>query len=344
MRLPFLRFGWGLLLTTTILLNSVQPSWGAPGEEHLLILHNGGKICGIVPQIGGRIVVYRTKNGDNVLDARPALWTDHPPMDLTGTDWKQYYGESVWAGPQADWGTAREPYPPPVERKGTWPPDPAWETAPFSIVEQSPTRVVLRSPISKFTGLELTKTIELLADGQLYLHEQVVNRGDRVVTRDLWLLHRVSPTARSFLPSKSATTDGEFSQVASLEKVNGLTVLEPLPQGTSTKLRSGKMRIVPEAGWMATTVPEGFFTVNFHLTDAAKTAPGQAPVEIFVSTAPKLLCEMEHHGELKTLQPGEGMESEESWQIVPYTGASTPDAQTQFLQKVESSPTVSPGD
>jgi hypothetical protein len=340
MRRTALRAVWGFVLVATGVFGSVRKSSGATGEEHLLMLHNGGMVCGIMPQIGGRVVVYRTETGANVLDGRPELWKDSPSTDLLGTNFKQYYGESVWAGPQSVWWTAQEPYPPNIVYKGPWPPDSAWESASFTLVEQTPTRVVMRSPISKLTGLELTKTIELLANGQLNLQEQAVNRGDRVVTRDLWLLHRVSPTARCFLPLKSETADKGFSEAVSIKKVDGLTVLELLPHEDSTKPASGKMLAVPEAGWMATAVPEGFFTVRFHATDVSKTTPGQAPVEIFFSSAPQPLCEMEHHGKLKTLKPGETMKSRETWQIVPYTGATDADAQARFLQTAELAPST----
>jgi hypothetical protein len=293
-------------------------------------------ICGIMPKIGGRIVVYRKIDGANALDARPELWKQVPSPDLLSTHFTQYYGESVWAGPQSDWWTAKEPYPPVGIKSPSWPPDPAWETAPFTVLEQSPTRVVLRSPISKLTGLELTKTVELLKSGQLNLHYQVVNRGDREVKRDLWFLHRVQPTARCFLHLKSETEDKGFAQAASVTNVAGLTVLELLPHGPSAKLAAGKMSAVPTEGWMATTVSEGFFVVRFQAIDASKAAPGQAPVEVYYSTAPNALCEMEHHGELKTLEPGQRMESKESWQFVPYTGKPSAEAQAQFLNKEES--------
>jgi hypothetical protein len=323
---------WGLVLLAVLLAGCGLESWAATGEESLLMLHNGGCVCGIMPQIGGRVVVFRTETGDNVLDARPELWKDAPPLDLLATTWKQYYGESVWSGPQADWWTARQPYPPKVERKGTWPPDPAWELAPFTVVEKTSTRVVMRSPVSLFTGLELTKTVELSADGRLKLQVDATNRGDRVVTRDLWLLHRVLPTARCFLPLKSETADKGFAKAALSLTVEGLTVLEPLADKTRTKPASGKIGGVPEEGWMAAATPGAFFTVRFQAADASKVAPGQAPVEVFFSSAPEPLCEMEHHGELTTLKPGEKMESKEVWQIVPYAGPDNAEAQARFLR------------
>jgi hypothetical protein len=42
---------------------------------------------------------------------------------------------------------------------------------------------------------------------------------------------------------------------------------------------------------------------------------------------------MEHHAEIKTLKPGESMESEETWEIIPYTGPDDAAAQASFLQE-----------
>jgi len=341
MRRVILQFS---LVFAAVMLLSDWRLLAAPTEEkNLLVLHNGGMVCGILTQIGGRVMVFRKENGENALDARPGQWKDSSQTDLLGRDFKQYYGESVWAGPQDDWWTSSEPYPPPYdEHKGNWPPDPAWELAAFTVVEQTPTRVMLRSPVSKLTGLELTKTIELQADGKLFLHEKAVNRGDRIVTRDLWLLHRVDPYARCFLPLKSQKAGQEFMAAVNEHKAGDLTVLQ-LQSGTPFwgMGRGGKMEAVAREGWMATTVPGGFFVVRFQATDENKVASDHAPVEISFSSEPKPLCELEHHGEFKTLNPGEAMESDETWQIVSYAGAADVEAQAKFLD-AEEAPTISP--
>jgi hypothetical protein len=333
----------GCILLTAIVLLGCGHGLAAPtGEENLLVLRNGGMVCGILQQIGGRIVVYRKETGDNFLDARPAQWKDSPQSDLLGRYFKQYYGESVWAGPQDAWWTGQEPYPPPhYDRWGGWPPDPAWELAAFTVEELTPTRIVLRSRVSKLTGLELTKTIELQSDGQLKIHEKAVNRGDKIVTRDLWLLHRVDPGSTCFLPLISENARDEFMAAVDVQKAGDLTVLQ-LRSGVPFwgRGRGGKMEAVAQAGWMATTVPGGFFVVRFQATDAAKVVPGHSPVEITFSSEPDPLCELEHHGELKTLNPGDAMESEETWQIVPYTGMADINAQAKFLQTEESSQEV----
>ncbi len=313
-----------------LLFALVIQGWSAEGEEHLLLLRNGNRVCGVAPQIGGRVMVFRMESGQNVLDARPESWGDKPSSDVKDLNWKQYFGESVWSGPQTDWWTAKEPYP--IERIGTWPPDPAWEMAPFAVVEQTPTRVVLRSSASALTGMELTKTVELLADGRLRFQVRAVNRGTKAVTRDLWMIHRVPLAARCFAPLESETIGPGVIEAARVQRIDGLAVIEPKPQPSLKKDIGGKIMGTMKEGWMASILSGTILTVRFQPTDPEKVAPGHAAGEIFISPAMRPLFELEHHGELKTLQPGEGMESKELWELKAYNGPDTAEEQARFLQ------------
>src|SRR5271156_4164014 len=71
----------------------------ATGEENLLMLHNGGVAVGILPQVGGRVMVFRTDAGANVLNGDPSLWKAPTPDERAAWEWKwkQYFGESVWS-------------------------------------------------------------------------------------------------------------------------------------------------------------------------------------------------------------------------------------------------------
>jgi len=313
-----------------------QPCGAEPGEEHLLLLRNGGRVVGIMPLVGGRIVEFRLEAGKNVLDGRPERWDGEPWKVPFGEGWKQCFGESVWPGPQVDWWTSREPYPIPAEMKnvspGNWPPDPAWDTDPFEVREQSATRVVMKGPVSKLTGLELTKTVELLADGKLKFEVTATNRGDREVSRDLWLLRRVPLDANRFLPLKVEFANWRFSRMVTVEKIEGLTVLEPAPGAMNEQDVSGKMHGLPAEGWMAAATAEAFLIIEFPMVSEAHMAPEHSPVEVYCATPPVPLCEMEHHGELRTLKPGETMRCEETWRIIPNTKYPDAVSQAHFLR------------
>ena len=206
---------------------------------------------------------FAGENGGNVLDARPELWKDVAVTDLLTMDFKQYYGESVWAGPQDVWWSEQETYPPSVHpqtdsfrriRPGNWLPSPWWSRRRRAL------SCGARFP--KLSGLELTKTIELGADGQLKIHETAVNRSDKVVTRDLWLLHRVNTKAPSFLPLKSVSSVNRGFWIAGdVQKFGQITMVQLRPGVTDWgSAAQGKMKAVADAGWMASVGPGRFFS------------------------------------------------------------------------------------
>jgi Domain of unknown function (DUF4380) len=317
---------WRMAQRLALVILSLGPinAWAATGEENLLTLHNGGSVVGILPEVGGRVMVYRTDAGENVLNGRPELWKTPTPEERAAWPWKwkQYFGESVWSGPQEGWwGPGND-----------WPPDPAWEMDAFTVVEKSATKAVLRSAISKQNGMELTKTLELLPDGRFKISVSALNRGDKDVTdRDLWLIVRPLPSARCFLPLKAITAEDGFTGATTRQDVSGLTVLERATDAPG--YAKGKLRATATDGWIAAALPGCFLTVTYHPADPAKVVEGQAPVEVYFASEPVPLCELERHGESHTLKPGEAMTWEEVWQVVPYTGSNKVEDETKFLQE-----------
>src|SRR5271170_6221853 len=99
------------LLTGCLAVSSLKSN-AATDEKNLLLLHNGGMVIGIFPQVGGRVMEYRTDKGDNVLNSSPELWDTTTPEDKVALVQKSYHGESTWSGPQSVWWTDQEPYPP----------------------------------------------------------------------------------------------------------------------------------------------------------------------------------------------------------------------------------------
>ena len=330
-----------LLLPAAAGLLHAQPE--KPGreaqEKSLLILRNGGRVAGITPQTGGRIVLYRSEAGPNMLDERPELWGEATPTDMSVRPWKQYYGESAWAGPQSDWWSSREPYPPeplpakagqPPAASPHWPPDPSWEMGDYKVVRRSESRVVLQSPVSALTGLQLTKTVELRPDGILVLQVSAVNRGDRVVTRNLWMLTRVPLSVRCFVPVTEEKVEEGFTKIASISKHQGITDFI-INRGPGEATGSGKLAGTGSAGWMATATHEQFFIIRFPLIESSKVPPGCTPIIVFCTTIWPVL-ELEHHGPLTELKPGQSMTREQTWQIIPNPGLASAEEQSRFLR------------
>ena len=117
-----------------------------------------------------------------------------------------------------------------------------------------------------------------------------------------------------------------------MREVGGLTAMEQAPHSPVVPAVAGKMFGAASRGWMAAALPEGFLTVEFPLADESRIAPGQAPVEVFCSSAPVPVCELEHHGEIKVLKPGQCMQGEETWKIIANGRYKGVEAQARFLQ------------
>jgi hypothetical protein len=272
----------------------------------ITICKNGTKI-GLVPELGGQILLWQVGSGDNLLDAlpgeehrRPDGWPDPTPT----IDWDAGRGHIVWAGPQSTWWKDQEKFP----DLSIWPPDPVLTAAPYSIKEQSAERIVLESSPSPYTGLQFLKTFEILPCGTVRVHVRATNRLNRPVCRNLWFNFRAKASGREYV-SIANPFGVQIMGDGSSAWANGWHSLK-----TST---SAKAFIHADQGMILAEADGGNIMIQFDLTDVDRVPEGHAPVEIYRDNSgikPALL-EIEHHGPLTLLAPGESMEREETWQF-----------------------------
>ena len=85
---------------------SSWPTAAARGQEKggagmdLIELTNGTVVVGVVPPLGGRVVLLKTAGGENLLDSDPKLWKPPYPQPALGTPFRPWNGRIVWVGPQ----------------------------------------------------------------------------------------------------------------------------------------------------------------------------------------------------------------------------------------------------
>ena len=302
----------GVSLRRSIVAALVCGWAGSCGAETIFLEKDGTRV-GVRPDTAGRIVALHFRDGPNLVDAGhiPGSGGTHPPLDYV---WVQDRGEVIWAGPQATWWKDQNVLP---EKRGAdWPPDPDWTLARFHILDQSPSRIVLQSPVSRITGLQLTKTIECLPGGNVRLHARAQNAGKFPVERDLWFVFRAPASCRDFVPVDGP---GAVRLIHSGDSriQDGLHSLV-LPVPDKTGLVFEKAGIQPGAPWIACQYPEGFLIFRFPAVPASAVAPGQAPVEIYRKEEPGQppLLEIETHSALARLQPGESLESWQTWEFL----------------------------
>jgi hypothetical protein len=314
-------------------------------ERKLLILENSHLVVGILPRVGGRVVLLRRTDGANVFLTDPAQW-DQPeeeiPVASPTTEFVAYNGHIVWVGPQGEWWNHQTVNP---ARQGGWPPDPYLVYSDYQVTERSRTHVKMVGPESPVCGLQLTKEITLL-DDKVVFKVTGANIRDEKVSWDLWPNSRFVGESPSYVPVASEDDiridfhpwEPESQGKLPHEIVDGFftfRVLDGIPAGRTDLV--AKAFINPSEGVLAAFVGGDVFLKRVDIVPPEQTHPGQAFAEVYnnihVDTG-KSLLELEIHGAYRTLAPGESMEIVETWEVLPYEGESTPAAHVTFLRKL----------
>ena len=256
-----------------------------------------------------------------------------------------YLGHEVWVGPQKDWWTEQALNPERARSKAQWPPDPWLSLAPYALVQRTPSEVVVDSPPSLVTGIQLRKRYALVTGrpNSLQLDVRATNRRNKPVARDIWFNTRVRAEARVYVPiqdeEKLRVNPFPGTSIAppvySIEQ--GLFSFELAAPPAGKTIRRGKEFMQPTAGWIAAFDHDQAFIIQFALQPESLIHPEQGQVELYLDYQPEnpaaSLMELEVHAPYKTLQPNEEMQAHEVWTILAYTGDFTSEAHIAFLKR-----------
>ncbi len=318
----------------------------------LVKLSDGKVELGVIPDIGGVVSLLRLSGKENLLKADPAIWNALPRIRRKfgpETRWKAYNGHIVWVGPQSEWWMHQDKSIRRQQKKAVWPPDPYLNFGYFEITEFSENRIVMQGPASEFTGLQMTKTIEV-RDGRVLFYVSATNIRTVPVSWDLWLNTRVDGYARCYVPISdpgSIRIDGQEtrSQDISRFKIDeGYLSIEPLPPSEGKKHRWAKAFIPADEGWMAAFVSSQALVIRFEKHAPEQIHPEHALVEIYNYTSQDradALNELEYHAPYVTLPPGESMETAEEWELLPFQNTDHASC-LSFLKEVSANQQLSP--
>jgi len=308
-------------------------------ERHLLVLQNDRIVVGLLPQVGGGVMLLRLPQGENVLLARPALWgepaADRPDPAKGPKTYKAYFGHTVWVGPQSAWG---------------WPPDPYWIYGNFQVTRQTAASVTMLGPKSPASGFQFQKTVRLHPDGTVTFSVTGTNILDKPISGDLWTNTRLPGTAHAYVPLGG---DGEvrlgcwFSDSGRPQEALGASGLngfftfrtsEPMPANLGGRVAKAFISS-PKEGVIAAFSGDCLFLKRAAIVPKERIHPQQAFIEVYQATAaardrqedPGLL-ELEMHGPYGTLRPGEASTFTETWQVLRYRGPDTDAAHVAFLK------------
>ena len=108
----------GLVLATAAAQGQEK---GGAGMD-LVELTNGTVVVGVLPPLGGRVVLLKTAGGENLLDSDPRLWKPPFPPPAIDTPFKPWNGRIVWVGPQTGFWSQQDLKPDRKKARAGWPP------------------------------------------------------------------------------------------------------------------------------------------------------------------------------------------------------------------------------
>ena len=331
---------------------SMVPELPAPQtqqhESHLLVLKNDAVVVAILPDVGGRVVVLRRPDGNNVLKSHPEQWdasTDERITPSPDAGWKGYNGHIVWLGPQSGFWTQQDANANRKKHRAGWPPDPYLIYGSYEVSDRTPTSVTMTSPKSEVSGLQLTKKVSLAGDGVVTFEVTGTNIRTTPVSWDLWSNTRMEgvhccyvPLARKRHFKLEFQTDNAIDTHATPYRVvDGMFTFSVEDFfATGAKGCVAKAFIDPAEGTIVGFTPTDAFVKKAERVDPRQTHPQQSFVEIYQqisATDPKnSLLELEMHGPFETLAPGESMSWRETWRVMAYDGPRDPASHAGFAR------------
>ena len=293
----------------------------SPETAALLMLEQQDLKVGLLPQVGGRIVLVEVGDGGNFLLSDPALWQ---PAAWTTPDahspWVAYNGHTTWLSPQSGWWTQQDQRP--EKRGATWPPDPYLIYGDYTVTRPNPHTAILTSPPSPISGVQLSKTVVLHSSREIEVTVEALGQRARPVTWGLWSNTRF----RGDTPFLVALAGEQAAQIryGQPHALRGEVVGERWfhwPRATAVAApRANKAFLATEVAWTAAFTPAGALVKTMAPVMPAAIHPEHAPVEVYLALAPdpaEALLELEFHVPAQTLAQGERIRLSERWLLFP---------------------------
>ncbi len=314
---------------------------GTTGMERI-DLTNGRIVLGVLPSLGGRVVLLQTSGGENVLDSDPKYWLPPFPEPALDTKFRPWNGRIVWVGPQSGYWSQQDLKPELKKSKAVWPPDPFNETGRFEVVERTHTLLRLKGATSPVTGLALEHEFEITGERTVRMKTTATNGRPSPVAWDLWPNTRVRPEAFPYVqldPRETLRMDGpkagdpEAGAYPSAVYGPWLTLAPGAKAEAQRRRLWAKAYVRPAQGLIACFVGGRLLLIRAELVPKEKLHPEQAFVEIYRGAGQDAtVLELEMHGPYETLAPGGQMSFEQTFELLDYDGSVTPEAHLKRLE------------
>jgi hypothetical protein len=304
-------------------------------------LTNGRIVLGVLPSLGGRVVLLQTSGGENVLDSDPKYWRPPFPAPALDTKFRPWNGRIVWVGPQSAFWSQQELKPGLKKAKAVWPPDPFNETGRFEVVERTPTLLRLKGATSPVSGLAFEHEFEITGERTVRMKTTATNGRQGPVAWDLWPNTRVRPEAFPYVqldPEQMLrvegpkTNDPDAGAYPSTVSGPWLTFAPGASIEAPRKRLWAKAYVRPAQGLIACFVGRQLLLIRAPVVPKAKLHPEQAFIEIYRGAGKgATVLELEMHGPYETLAPGAQTSFEQTFELLDYDGPATPEGHRSRL-------------
>ena len=273
------------LLLTVAVLASFAATASAADDDNLYRLETGDIAMTIDISRGGKILSLKHQDREVISQSR----------------FPESFGSTFWTSPQKEWN---------------WPPVPEYDKRPYSVVERSDSKLVIRSQVNDRLKFSIGKTF--VAEGDhIAVSYTITNEGDTTRSVAPWEITRVP------------NDDGLIFFDASVEAITPAGLMDFKAEGGavwySTDETNQNRKVNADGhGWLAYLAsPTGggsegalLLIKQFDDLDAQSPAPGEAEIQVYVNRG-KTYIELESQGAYTALAPGASLTWTVRWMLVP---------------------------
>jgi len=309
---------------------------------NIIELKNSGIKLKVIPRIGGRIVSLQKDNGNNILKSDSTLWNykfDKPVSNLIDNEIIHFNGHIVWVGPQSEWWTHQNIIKDKKDEASRWPPDPYLIYGNFNILKLEDNYVKMIGPKSKYTGVQLTKEINIKDDGTVLFKVEAENIRNENIVWDLWMNTRIDGFNKVYVPVKNNSDlrveyrNNSFDKMPYAIIEGFFTFKTKMPSFNKNKI-GGKAFINPNSNNIFAFTDSEMFVISFDKYEKNLVHPQQGMVEIYNSVTKNgdALMELEYHTPYETIEPNHKINSSEKWQVIEYRNGSSVEEHIRFIK------------
>jgi hypothetical protein len=314
------------------------------GKNDLIILSNDNIEVGILPEVGGRVVLLRKPGMRNILKSDERLWHDpdrYKPEISAFSDFKAFYGHIVWVSPQSEWWIHQDINEIRRNKKADWPPDPYLIYTSYEIISKGNAYIKMVSPASPVSGVRLFKEISIDSSGIVTFTVSAENIRKESVSWDLWMNTRLDGFARGYVPIEKngiqefIKSENKTREVTPWKIENEYFTFCPSQPDKPKTVQVQEVHLRPSTGFIAGFSKRQVLVIRFEKLDQNLIHPEHGQVELYNyvnETGKDPLLELEVHGAYCTLAPAEIMSLTETWEIRSYHGKTNARDHTSFLQ------------